>query len=199
MVSLLRTWKGKIELNGVLYNSIEEVQKNVDLSKLNNTNVTIKLLKDGYIADTDKTQNKNKVEESSNTTQYVVTVKRWMTQKSSPSFDWMAKVNNDIPMPAMTMVGTILQETPKMIKMELKVDIYAPTVKTCMMCGKTLTNPISKYFGMGPECGGHNYTNPFSSDEELQAAVEEYRKVLNSKTWTGYIAKSAITEMKEVM
>jgi hypothetical protein len=53
---------------------------------------------------------------------------------------------------------------------------------------------------MGPECGGHNYTNPFESEEELKSAVESYRKnYLQKITWSGWIIKSAIIEREEMM
>ena len=69
-----------------------------------------------------------------------------------------------------------------------------------MNCGKVITNPISKYFGMGPECGRHNYVNPFNSDAELKEAVDTYkREVLSKITWSGWVIKSAITEMEEIV
>jgi hypothetical protein len=63
-----------------------------------------------------------------------------------------------------------------------------------MKCGKELTNPVSQFFGVGPECGGHNYTHPFSSDEELKATVEAYKKQLLDTKWSGWIIRSAITQ-----
>ena len=45
-----------------------------------------------------------------------------------------------------------------------------------MKCGKAITNDVSKYFGMGPECGNHNYINPFGSVEELKSAVSNYKR-----------------------
>ena len=63
-----------------------------------------------------------------------------------------------------------------------------------MKCGRPLTNPVSRYFGIGPECGGHNYVNPFESDEELNEAVEQMKTELKNIRWTGWIIKSAIEE-----
>ena len=95
-------------------------------------------------------------------------------------------------MPLRTMIGTIEKETRGMVYMKLHGDIYAERICTCMKCGRTLTNPVSQYFGIGPECGGHNYINPFNSEEELKAAVSEYRKTLQNITWEGWIIKSGL-------
>ena len=85
-----------------------------------------------------------------------------------------------------------------MLQMELHGEMYAQKMCTCMACGRKLTNPVSQYFGIGPECGGHNYVNPFEDDEQLQEAVAEYKKKLQAITWTGWVIKSAITEQVEV-
>lgn len=123
-----------------------------------------------------------------------ITVKSYMTQKSTPTFDFMSKWNNDTPMPLRVMYGTKLEETRGMVKMQLHGDILANEgpLDVCMKCGKPITNKVSRYFGMGPVCGQHNYVNPFSSEEELNQAVADYRKVLRDITWTGWIIKSAI-------
>jgi hypothetical protein len=63
-----------------------------------------------------------------------------------------------------------------------------------MKCGRELTNPVSQYFGIGPECGGHNYINPFETEEELKAAVKDMQEQLKEIKWTGWIIKSAIEE-----
>lgn len=129
-----------------------------------------------------------------------ITVKSYMTQKSTPTFDFMSKWNNDIPMPLRVMYGTKLEETRGMVKMQLHGDILANEgpVDACMKCGKSITNKVSRYFGMGPVCGQHNYVNPFSSEEELNQAVADYRKVLRDITWTGWIIKSAIISEEKI-
>ena len=81
-----------------------------------------------------------------------------------------------------------------MVYMNLHGDITSVVTQTCLKCGKPITNNVSKYFGMGPKCGGHNYVNPFASDEELKNAVKEYRKRLQNITWSGWVIKSAIVE-----
>lgn len=126
--------------------------------------------------------------------EYKITVKQYMLQKATPEFDFMKKWNNDIPMPLCTMVGKKLEETRGMVKMSLHGDIFSTKTLRCMKCGKTITNEVSQYFGLGPICGGHNYVNPFNSEEELKNAVAEYKKKLQHITWTGWIIKSAIIE-----
>lgn len=124
---------------------------------------------------------------------YKITVKPYMTKPASPEFDFMAKWNNNIPMPLITMVGTKVKETRGMVYMQLHADITDTITTTCMKCGKPITNAVSQYFGMGPVCGEHNYTNPFDSKEELADAVRAYRETyLKNITWEGWVIKSAI-------
>jgi hypothetical protein len=128
--------------------------------------------------------------------EYIIKVKQYMTKPATPSFDFMDKWNNGVPMPMRIMVGKKLKETRGMVKMELRGEIIQEVNPVCMKCGRTLTNPVSQYFGIGPECGGHNYINPFETDAELRQAVAETRKQLQNITWTGWIIKSAIEEQK---
>lgn len=128
---------------------------------------------------------------------YKVEVKAWMTKPSSEGFDFMKSWNNDIPMPLRVMYGVKLGETKGMVKMSLHGDIKDKITQCCMMCGKPITNPVSKYFGLGPVCGDHNYTNPFDTEEELDKAVEDFRSKLVNMTWMGWIAKSAILAIND--
>lgn len=125
---------------------------------------------------------------------YKITVRQYMTKPATPEFNFMAQWNNDNPMPLRTMVGDIIQETRGMYFMRLHGDITEKVTRTCMKCGREITNPVSQFFGMGPECGNHGYVNPFDTEEELQKAVEAYKKELNNIIWTGWVIKSAITE-----
>jgi hypothetical protein len=127
-------------------------------------------------------------------------VKKWMTKPSTPNFDFQAKYNAGIPMPYRTMVGTIekTSKSGKMYYVHLHVRMTQEVEDVCLKCGRRLTNPVSRYFGVGPECGGHNYVNPFDSDEELKAAVGENNKRLAEITWEGWLPKSAIIDMSEV-
>ena len=128
-----------------------------------------------------------------------ITVKNYMTKPATPEFDFMAKWNNNNPMPLRTMVGEVVKETRGMVYMKLHGDIYAEKICVCMKCERPLTNPISQYFGIGPECGGHNYINPFDTEEELKEAVKSYRAQLQNITWSGWIIKSAIIDSEEDM
>lgn len=53
---------------------------------------------------------------------YKVVVKEYMTQKSTPDFDFMAKWNANVPMPRTVMFGDILNETKGMYFMALEAD-----------------------------------------------------------------------------
>ena len=192
MLTLLKNWKGPVEVNGTLYDSINAVNL-ADIKTLDEIN--IKLLH------TEKIENKGNTSENRtvDVTEYQITVKRYMTQKASATFDFMEKWNNNIPMPLRIMVGTVEKETRGMVYMKLHGDIIEERVCTCMKCGRVLTNPVSQYFGIGPECGGHNYVHPFNTDEELKAAVDAYKKQLRDIKWEGWVIKSAIAERKEVV
>lgn len=190
VVDLLKilNWEGTIDINGTIYNSSSEIPRELEFN--NNMSVTL-IPKETRRADED-TQASDK--------EFRVTVRKYMTKQSTPSFDFMARWNDDVPMPLMTMIGTIEKETPGMYYMHLRADTSFTTVDRCMNCGKVITNPVSKYFGMGPECGRHNYVNPFNSDAELKEAVDTYkREVLSKITWSGWVIKSAITEMEEIV
>lgn len=189
MITMLKDWKGQVEVNGQLYNSIQDVVNKPSVGEIHivlHTNAQ-KLVKNGDRA----VQEPDKKE-------YMIKVKQYMTRKASPEFDFMAKWNNDVPMPMRIMTGTIDKQTPGMYHMTLHGAMYAERMCTCMKCGKELKNPVSQYFGIGPECGNHGYVNPFESEEELKAAVEAYKKTLQAITWSGWIIKSAIIEMEEV-
>ena len=192
MLAMLKNWKGTVEIDGIQYKSIDKAI--ITLNKAENENISIRLLpleqnarKSGNISISDDTK-----------TEYRIKVRKYMTEKASPQFDFMAKWNNNEPMPLRIMTGTIDKETRGMVHMTLHGDMYAEQMCTCMKCGKKLTNKVSQYFGIGPECGGHNYVNPFDTDEELKQAVADYRKKLVAITWSGWIIKSAITEQEEV-
>ena len=192
MLEMLKDWKGSFEVDGKSFENYEALKRS-NLSFGNE--ISIKLYPVGYRAT--KTQNNAVKQEDIQSPEVCITVKSYMTKKACPEFDFMAKWNNDKPMPLRTMVGTKVKETPGMVYMKLHGDILAETTCRCMKCGKTLTNPVSQYFGIGPECGSHNYVNPFESKEELQAAVDAYRLKLQNITWEGWIIKSAIIEQEE--
>lgn len=187
----------KLNWNGTILVNDSECET-LDLSSLNGS-VNIRLLPKGTahrVRVTDDTT--NSVESTNDVTEYRIKVKSYMTKKATPDFDFMQRWNNNVPMPLMVMTGTKEKETKGMVYMKLHGDLYAEVIQTCMCCGKPITNPISKYFGMGPVCGGHNYTSPFDSEDDLKQAVAEYKKKLLNITWEGWIVKSAVTEEVEV-
>ena len=186
----IKSWPGAIEIDGTIYPSVETAQNALNSACFNFSSIKL--------CDKQK-QAKNEPVSVGGVAQYKITVRQYMTKKSNPEFDFMAKWNNDNPMPMRTMVGTVEKETSGMVYMHLHGDIVSEVTQYCMKCGKAITNPVSQFFGMGPECGGHNYTNPFESEEDLKSAVESYRReYLQKITWSGWIIKSAIIEREEV-
>lgn len=127
---------------------------------------------------------------------YAIKVRKYMTQSSSPDFNFMQTFNNNIPMPFRVMVGKAIRETRGMFYMELHAEPLP--VSHCMKCGRTLTHPVSRLYGLGPECGSHFHINPFESEEELDNALEEVQNKLRAITWEGWVIKSAIENFKEV-
>ena len=184
MLSQLKNWGGSVELNGTTYDNIGKLPELKPGQE-----IRLRLIPKQTISI---------VKEESAEHLIKITVKQYMTKPASADFDFMEKWNNNVPMPLRTMVGKKIKETRGMVYMELHGDITEERTMHCMKCGKVLTNPVSQYFGIGPECGGHNYVNPFNSEEELKAAVEKYRKTLNNITWEGWIIKSAIIEEETV-
>ena len=186
MMRLFNSWKGAVIVNGTEYASI------MDVPSIEGTfHITLKADKSNPEK---KPQGTATIEKSADEQEYRITVKKYMTEKANPRFDFMAKWNKDVPMPFRTMTGVKVKETAGMVFMKLHGDIWAEKISTCMCCGRPLTNPVSQYFGIGPECGHHNYINPFETKEELQQAVAAYKKTLVNVTWEGWIIKSAITE-----
>lgn len=124
-------------------------------------------------------------EEDSNG-EVTITVKQYMTEKGTPSFDFMTKWNGDKPMPCRIMSGIKVKETRGMVYMKLHA-LSKPTV-TCTCCGRELTNPISRYYGIGPICLEKIGITRDISD------VENIKEDLVNITWEGWIIKSAITK-----
>ena len=183
MLKLFEGYNGKLVINGKEFNSAQEA---IIAFKDFKGKVVVELFPEQAIGSDEIIEEKD--------TEYVIKVKQYMTKPASPSFDFMDKWNNGVPMPMRIMVGKKLKETRGMVRMELRGEIVQEVNPVCMKCGRTLTNPVSQYFGIGPECGGHNYINPFETEAELRQAVEETRKKLQSITWTGWVIKSAIEQ-----
>jgi len=130
---------------------------------------------------------------------YRIKVRQYMTKKSTPDFDFMAKYNNDVPMPFRVMYGEILQETPGMYKMSLHGRAERDAVQCCR-CGRQLTHPVSRVYGIGPECGEHGWQSNEWIDALIgneEALFREADKRLRAVTWTGWIPKKAIESMMD--
>ena len=178
MISMLKDYKGKIEINGTEYTA-EALEMGF---KPVSGEICIKLYPNT------KNANKNEITTSK---QYRIKVKQYMTRKATPEFDFMAQWNNDNPMPLRVMQGTIEQETPGMVYMNLTG--FGERTCTCMRCGRELTNPISKHYGIGPECMSKiGFINIDMED------VDTIKQKLTEVRWSGWVIKSAITEQEEV-
>jgi len=188
MLDLLKDYEGKVIVNGTIYDNIS-----IAINKLKNYNGTVEV-KINFEKEQIEEKEIIKYKPLLDNNLYKIKVKQYMIKPSCPEFDFHEKWNNNIPMPMRIMVGRKLQETKGMIKMELWGDITEEQTNYCMKCGKTLTNPVSKYFGIGPECGEHGYINPFNSQAELKEAIRIYKEKLNNIKWTGWVIRSSIEE-----
>lgn len=196
MLRFLKDWSGAITIDDTEYASYNDIPSNFVLT--DKVRIILHPAKKSVeVPKVERTETSTKVDLNENT-QYRIKVKKYMTKTATPDFDFMAKWNNNIPMPLRVMVGEKVKETRGMIYMVLHGDILEERTLSCMKCGKPITNPVSQFFGMGPECGGHNYVNPFESEAELKEAVENYRKQLRDLVWEGWIIKSAIEELEEM-
>jgi hypothetical protein len=204
MLNLLKLNR-PIIVNGVEYaNSQEAYEKLKDF----NGEVTIVIPSSKHKKDLLETYNRltgqdlgssnksNEESEEVDNTIWRIKVKQYMTEKSSPGFDFMEKWNNNNPMPLVIMKGRILEETKGMYKMELFAEPEPST--HCFRCGRKLTHPVSVLYGIGPECGQHFHINPFNTEEELQQAMDELKAKMKEIKWTGWVIKSAIKEMRAV-
>ena len=127
---------------------------------------------------------------------YKVTVKQYMTEPSSTTFDFQDKWNNGVPMPLCIMQGKVIKETRGMIYMDL-TGRAEPSCR-CFVCGKSLTNPVSKLYGIGPECSNKIGLIRIESEEEAREKWEEISNRISEIKWSGWIIKSAIKSWEEV-
>lgn len=171
---LLKDWKGEIEIN----------DKPVDVCKIDFSTLS----PDTHILlhTSNKSRTQGVVTDVPDKLQYRITVKKYMTQHTSPGFDFMSKWNNDNPMPMRTMIGTVEKETRGMVYMKLHGQ--GLPVKTCMRCGRPLTNPVSMVYGIGPEC-----MEKLGLVREIDE-VEAIKLALTDIKWEGWIIKSAVLQ-----
>ena len=188
MLKLIESWKGAVEINGEKYDSVQSALKAFSVS---NDKIHIVLHSDVKNATQSmRASSKQTIEQSADKTEYRITVKKYMTQPATPSFDFMAKWNNNKPMPMRIMRGTIEKETRGMVYMNLHG--FAQKTITCACCGKELTNPISRHYGIGPICLGKlGIVNAIDD-------VENIKEQLVNIKWSGWVIRSAITEREEI-
>lgn len=194
MLSMLKSWQGEVEIDGNTYKNIQDATAHF---KAPTGDIHIILRSTQSNTNTQVIQRQNQVDMQLNMTptfgkEYVVTVKSYMTKVATPQFDFMVKFNHNNPMPLRIMTGTIEKETRGMYYMKLHGN--AGETVTCMRCGRVLTNPLSKLYGIGPEC---IHKVPFFIDVDPNE-VDYIKDNLVNVEWEGWIIKSAITNMKEV-
>ena len=181
MLTMLKGWQGQVDINGQSYKTIGDAYSDF---KTDSEQIHIILHS--------PVKNSQKMTESVSETAYKITVKAYMTRKATEDFDFMQKWNNDNPMPLRTMIGTIEKETKGMVYMKLH-GVGEKTI-TCMRCGRELTNPISRLYGIGPEC---IHKVPMFANIDIED-VENIKEQLTELEWEGWIIKSAIIEKEEI-
>lgn len=112
---ILKSWPGAVEIDG----RILDDSTGALTGALNAKRIIL------YANNKNATESKSERPESVSSNEYLITVKSYMTKKSSPGFDFMAQWNNDNPMPLITMVGTIEKETPGMVYMKLRGELVS--------------------------------------------------------------------------
>lgn len=197
MLEYLRGVQGAVNVNGADYSSIQDAIAVLTAANYRGpVTVTLGAETSAAVSTQQRTAPIASAPQETAETLYKIKVRQYMTKPASNGFEFHTKWNNNVPMPLRVMVGRKLQETRGMVKMELWGQITEEVTMTCMKCGRTLTSPVSRYFGIGPECGGHNYVHPFDTDEELRAAVKAQNEQLQNIRWTGWIIKSSLESVE---
>ena len=182
MLNLLK-YEGEIVVNGVTYRSSDEAYADVVSKGTEEVEVFIP-------GESSKPEISVVYRQDC---EYLIRVKHWMLEKSSPAFDFMQKWNDDVAMPLSVMQGYVLDETDGMVKMSLE-GVLVRTVK-CSVCGRALKNELSQQYGIGPECASKiGLERVPKSDAELDDMFAEMEQHLRTIQWEGWIAKSAIVD-----
>lgn len=127
---------------------------------------------------------------------YKITVKKYMTEPATSTFDFQDKWNNGKPMPLCIMQGEVIKETRGMYYMSLQGK--AEPISKCLVCGKPLTNPVSKLYGIGPECSEKVGIIRIESEEEAREKWNELVEQIGNIKWGGWVIKSAIKEWEMI-
>lgn len=184
MLSMLKDWAGEVDFNGKHYTSVSDV-----ISEFKHNSDEMHIVLHSSCRNANKSVS-NATMSILDSAEKRITVKKYMTQKSSPAFDFMAKFNNDNPMPMRVMQGTVEKETRGMIYMNLH-GFGKPTIN-CSVCGKELTNPVSRQYGVGPIC--LDKMGIVADISDVTTIKEQLVKI----KWSGWIIKSAIIEEEEI-
>ena len=121
---------------------------------------------------------------------YKITVKKYMTEPATANFDFQDKWNNGKPMPLCIMQGEVIKETRGMYDMSLQGK--AEPISRCLVCGKPLTNPVSKLYGIGPECSEKVGIIRVESEEEAKEKWNELVQQIGNIKWEGWVIRSSI-------
>ena len=127
---------------------------------------------------------------------YKITVKKYMTEPATSTFDFQDKWNSGIPMPLCIMQGEVIKETRGMYYMNLQGK--AESTSKCLVCGKSLTNSVSKLYSIGPECSEKIGLIRIESEEEAKEKLKRINEQIDNITWEGWVIKSAIKEWREL-
>lgn len=127
---------------------------------------------------------------------YKITVKKYMTEPATSTFDFQDKWNNGKPMPLCIMQGKVIKETRGMYYMSLHGKAEHTT--KCLVCGRGLTNSVSKLYGVGPECSDKIGLIRIESEEEAREKLNQINEQIDNISWSGYVIKSAIKEWEVI-
>ena len=185
MLTLIKNWAGAVEIDGVEYDNVNQA-----ISNFKRTNDDIHIILKSNVQKSAQKRSTAIVEATESDSEYEITVKQYMTRKATPEFDFMAKFNNNNPMPMRIMQGTVEKETKGMVYMKLH-GLCKPTI-TCYCCGKELTNPVSRHYGVGPIC-----LSKLGIVRDIED-VENIKEELVNITWEGWIIKSSILKKETI-
>lgn len=190
MISMLSGWQGTAEVDGKKYESIEALGS--DFKPVSGAfHIILRPKQTKRLDEAISSSQEHMQAERPERVEYKITVKKYMTEKASPGFDFMAKMNGDNPMPLRTMTGWIEKETKGMVYMHLH-GVGEPEIH-CMRCHRVLTNPVSKKYGIGPECMSKIGFVGIDIED-----IDTIKHKLEQLEWTGWVIKSAIVEQEEI-